>query len=136
MTTPTQNEAAGLTDSLQTYELFEGFDYAEMIPANNGEFVLLSDVKAILSAQANDAKAQEDANEYQTKFVLQRKSCLPHWEDETPGHSKLEDSLACVKFCKSTNDRPLRIIEIKRRTAMDQDAINAAIQGMQTGSGE
>jgi hypothetical protein len=70
----------------------------------------------------------KDAEQWRTTFYLQRKGRLPEWIDETAGHKRLEDSLACVQYSKSTADRPLRVVEIKQRTVMDQAAIDAATQ--------
>lgn len=162
-------------NEMQRYVDKQAIDYRE----------LSNKYDALLSAQANDAKAQEDADlihelidanklekmakerpdecflkgsgilkltgairqleqvirnrdaeNWRTIFHLQRKGILPEWVNETPGHVFLEDSLKCVQYSRSTKDRPLRIVEIKRRIVMDQAEIDAAIQGMQTGSGE
>lgn len=72
-------------------------------------------------SQAEDAQRLTDE-----RFYLQRKGVLPEWDDETSGHRKLQDALACVQYSKSTPDRPLRIIARSVRVVMDQAAIDAS----------
>ena len=64
---------------------------------------------------------------FRKTFLLQRKGVGADWEDQAPGFSRKEDALACVKFCKHTADRPLRILEIRTRVVADSAAIDAAI---------
>lgn len=58
-----------------------------------------------------------------TSYIIEKKSVLPHW-DEEGRHKTLQDAKAALPYHRKDTRKPLRIVRVDREILVVDDPIN------------
>lgn len=125
----TDDQLGGLLASIRNYGSWK---YAE---AKGRAEPDLSDVRAAwdevyekVQALAAQVSGQAQDAEERTRYLIEKKSVLPVWEEVGPAHSSLENALEALPYYRKDTNKDLRIVR-ERRKVVHVDAARQESKG-------